>query len=66
MILIKKIIYIPSSDELIELDFDLTPPAAAEDDEWSSFTVVFAPVAARTITQIKKPEEKSIFSPVNY
>jgi hypothetical protein len=33
MILIKKIIYIPSSDELIELDFDLTPPAAAEDDE---------------------------------
>jgi hypothetical protein len=27
-----RIISIPSSDELIELDFDLTPPAA-EDDE---------------------------------
>jgi len=28
----KKIISIPSSDELIELDLDLAPPAA-EDDE---------------------------------
>ncbi len=42
---------IPSSDELIELDFDLVPPAA-DDDEWSSFLIVPAPIKARTITQI--------------
>jgi len=31
--IIDKEFEIPSSDELIELDFDLAPPAAEKDDE---------------------------------
>lgn len=49
----------PSSDELIELDFDLAPSTtSAEDDEWSSFTTELAPVEARTTMQMTNLQRK--------
>ena len=54
---------LPSSDELIELDFEMAPPAAIDDDECSSLTIDPAPVEARTITQLERGERTGVLSP---